>query len=124
MKSGIILLAHGSRRNGANDVMEQLVEMVREDFSVDKVSCAFLQFSSPTLQEALKEQVESEVQEVTVVPVFLFNGIHLSEDIPRIIEQEKKNYPSVKISSARALGMDRRIADIVKERVQEVREGE
>ncbi|MDO9573567.1 MAG: CbiX/SirB N-terminal domain-containing protein, partial [Candidatus Contubernalis sp.] len=84
MNSGIILLAHGSRKNGANEVMEHLLEMVREDFGINKVTCAFLQFSNPTLQEALKEQVEAGVQEVTVVPVFLFNGIHINEDIPKI----------------------------------------
>ncbi|UNC92494.1 sirohydrochlorin chelatase [Candidatus Contubernalis alkaliaceticus] len=123
MNSGIILLAHGSRKNGANEVIEQLMEMVKGDFGTDKVNYAFLQFSNPTLQEAIKEQVEAGVQEVTIVPVFLFNGIHISEDIPEIIEQEKKNYPSLKLLAAEALGMDRRIAEIVKERVQEVRKG-
>ncbi len=124
MSSGVILLAHGSRRDGANEVMEQLVEMIREDSSFKKVNSAFLQFSRPTLQEALKEQVDQGVQEVTVMPVFLFNGIHLSEDIPAIIDEEKGKYPQVKIFTARALGMDRRIAEIVKDRVQEAREGE
>ena len=123
LNSGVILLAHGSRRDGANDVMDQLVGMVREASDFTKVNSAFLQFSRPTLQEALKEQVDQGIKEVTVMPVFLFNGIHLSEDIPQILEQEKEKYPSVKILTAKALGMDRRIAEIVKDRIKEAREG-
>lgn len=124
LNSGVILLAHGSRRDGANEVMSQLVEMVRKESDFKKVSSAFLQFSRPTLQEVLKEQVEEGLQEVTVMPVFLFNGIHLNEDIPEIIEQEKEKYPKVKILAAKALGMDRRIAEIVMDRIKEVREGD
>ncbi|PKM83528.1 MAG: cobalamin biosynthesis protein CbiX [Firmicutes bacterium HGW-Firmicutes-13] len=124
MNSGIILLAHGSRRETANDVLTQLANMVQDDLNSDKVSRAFLQFSTPGLEEALREQVEAGIKEITVVPVFLFNGIHLEEDIPQLLNSERDKYPEVKIIFAEPIGADRRIGEIIKDRIKEVREGE
>lgn len=123
MDSGIILLAHGSRRETANDVLPQLAEMVKKEAKYGRINCAFLQFTSPDLREALKEQAENGVKEITVVPVFLFNGIHLQEDIPEILAEEREKYPQVEIKMAAPLGADQRIGEIIKDRINEVREG-
>ncbi len=121
MSSGIILLAHGSRREIANDVLNQIVNMVKDDLSPDKVNQAFLQFSAPKLEEALKEQVEAGIKEIIVVPVFLFNGIHLQEDIPQLLDGERDKYPEVEIKFAAPIGADRRIGEIIKDRIKEAR---
>lgn len=31
------------------------------------------------------------IREITAVPYFLFNGIHIKEDIPDILKEAKKN---------------------------------
>lgn len=123
MNSGIILLAHGSRRETANEVLPRLAEMVKEEGKYDRINCAFLQFTSPDLREALKEQAEDGIEEITVVPVFLFNGIHLQEDIPEILAEEKNKYPQVEIKLAAPLGADPRLGEIIKDRINEARAG-
>ncbi len=119
MSSSIILLAHGSRREVANNVLPQLASMIQEDRSFGKVDSAFLQFTSPSLETALEEHIKEGVKNITVVPVFLFNGIHLKEDIPEILEKKKEKHPDVNILMAQPLGADSRIGDIIKDRIKE-----
>jgi len=119
MSSSIILLAHGSRREVANNVLPQLASMIQEDKSFGKVDSAFLQFTSPSLETALEEHIKEGVKNITVVPVFLFNGIHLKEDIPEILEKKKEKHPDVNILMAQPLGADSRIGDIIKDRIKE-----
>ena len=119
MSSSIILLAHGSRREVANNVLPQLASMIQEDRSFGKVDSAFLQFTSPSLETALEEHIKEGVKNITVVPVFLFNGIHLKEDIPEILEKKKEKHPDVNILMAQPLGADPRIGDIIKDRIKE-----
>ena len=119
MSSSIILLAHGSRREVAKNVLPQLASMIQEDRSFGKVDSAFLQFTSPSLETALEEHIKEGVKNITVVPVFLFNGIHLKEDIPEILEKKKEKHPDVNILMAQPLGADSRIGDIIKDRIKE-----
>ncbi len=119
MNSSIILLAHGSRREVANDVLPQLASMIKEEKSFGKVDSAFLQFSAPSLETALEEHIKEGIKNITVVPVFLFNGIHLKEDIPGILEKEKERHPEVSFYMAEPLGADPRIGEIIKDRIRE-----
>lgn len=121
MSKGIILLGHGSRREQANEVLLKFVEMVKETSAGETVGGAFLQFTSPGLEEALEKQVQGGVKDITVVPVFLFNGIHLVEDIPEILQKERSRYPGVTVRMTLPLGADPRIGEIIQDRVKAAR---
>jgi sirohydrochlorin ferrochelatase len=60
--------------------------------------------------------------EITVIPYFLFDGVHIKEDIPGEIESFRKQYPSVQVTMGRTLGADRRLARILRDRVLETME--
>jgi sirohydrochlorin ferrochelatase len=63
------------------------------------------------------------VDEVTVVPVFLYEGVHIKEDIPEILAREAAKRPHMRLVLAPVLGIDERMADIVWDRVQAARQG-
>jgi len=115
----IIILGHGSRAEEANNSLYDVVEMVAGKIKLDLVGAAFLGHAQPNLETAISEMAAKGVNKITIVPLFLFQGIHMQEDIPRIVKQLEAKY-QVTITLARHLGADSRVADILVDRIQEV----
>jgi sirohydrochlorin ferrochelatase len=120
MKTGIIMLSHGSRSPEAQVTVHELLEMVREKSSFYFVTGAALQFNQPDLPAALAETVAAGVDRIIVAPLFLYMGLHMKEDIPEILEEERKKYPGVEILMTRNIGADNKLAQIVLDRIGEV----
>ncbi|WP_366924622.1 sirohydrochlorin cobaltochelatase [Metallumcola ferriviriculae] len=115
----VIVLGHGSRAAEANDSLYEIVKMLKEraDFSV--LEPAFMGHCQPDLETSVKKLVEAGVKQIVVMPFFLYNGIHVQEDIPGDISSLQEKY-AVEIRFAKNLGPDPRIVDIVLDRIQEV----
>jgi len=50
----------------------------------------------------------------------LFSGMHLSKDIPRVLESLRAKYENLEIVQGRPLVPDERLQDIVIDRIKEV----
>ncbi|MFZ5647313.1 MAG: sirohydrochlorin chelatase [Bacillota bacterium] len=120
MKTGIILLSHGSRAPEAQVTVSELVDHINKTSNYDYLASASLQFNQPDLPSALAGAVSAGMERVIVVPMFLYNGLHMKEDIPEIIQEEKKKYPGVEFKMTRNIGGDRKLAEILLERIGEV----
>lgn len=118
MKKAILLVGHGSRRDEANAALFTLQEMIAKKQPQILVASAFLQFAEPTLTQAMSQLSDQSVEDVTVVPVFLYEGIHIKEDLPEMLSAEADRYPGIRIVLAPILGIDERMAEIVMDRVQ------
>jgi sirohydrochlorin ferrochelatase len=117
MKKAVLLVGHGSRRSEANDALLRLEELVKRKRPGTLVTHGFLQFAKPDLPEALARLDEDGVEQVTVVPVFLYEGVHIHEDIPEILSEEADKRPHMCLVMAPVLGIDERMAEIVLDRV-------
>lgn len=120
MKMGVIVLGHGSKAPQALETLKEYGEMVKTASSCEIVEIASLQFNKPDLPEALDGVIAQGAKKIVIVPFFLYNGIHMQEDIPAVIRQEKEKFPDVDIVLANHLGADPRLVDIVLERIEEV----
>lgn len=119
--TGIIILGHGSRAEEANLALLEITEMVKKQLGSDNVEAAFLQFSQPDLDCAVTAMAEKGITKIIVMPLFLYRGIHIQEDIPGELEQLKARYEGkVEIVFAGHLGIDPRIAEIAVDRIMEV----
>ncbi|MDN5347351.1 MAG: hypothetical protein PWP65_915 [Clostridia bacterium] len=123
MDIGIILLGHGSRIPAANEGLRQLAAQVQQRLGGLQVEACYMMRSRPTLAEGIDSLAIKGAKEVVVVPLFLFNGLHVQRDIPEELERLRFNYPDLKIIYAANLGADSRIADIIIERIREVKGG-
>jgi precorrin-8X/cobalt-precorrin-8 methylmutase len=119
MKTGIIVLAHGSKVKSGNEGLFKVVEMLRAMNKWDIVDACFLQLAKPGFSEAVKNIVEKGVEKIVVMPLLLFSGSHVIKDIPNEIEDEKRKYPEVEFYYAKSLGADERIAQIASDRIDE-----
>jgi len=139
-KIGVVLVGHGSRLPYGKDVVSKIAEMYRKDQDY-LVEVGFMNMSKPSIPEAINMLAENGVEKIVVTPVFLAHGVHTTEDIPRILglnnghdetehsghghshghdhdEEVKINFEG-EILYTEPLGADKRIADIVNDRVKD-----
>ncbi len=119
LKTGVIVLAHGSKVKSGNEGLFKIVEMLRAMGKWDMVDACFLQLAKPGLSEGVKNIVEKGAEKIVVMPLLLFSGNHVLKDIPDEIENEKRKYPEIQFFYARNLGADERIAQIAADRIDE-----
>lgn len=119
MKTGTIILGHGSKAPEALATLKKVQQLVKETSQLDIVEIASLQFDKPDISDAIANVVAQGVKRIVLVPLFLYFGIHLQEDIPAILEAEKAKYSDVEFIMTDNLGADKRIIDIVIERIKE-----
>jgi sirohydrochlorin cobaltochelatase len=139
-KIGVVLVGHGSRLPYGKDVVSQIAEMYRKDQDY-LVEVGFMNMSKPSIPEAINMLAEKGVEKIVVTPVFLAHGVHTTEDIPRILglnnghdetehighnhshghdhDNEVKINFEGEIIYTEPLGADKRIADIVNDRVKD-----
>ncbi len=119
IKTGVVVLAHGSKVRSGNEGLFKIVEMLRSMEKWDMVEACFLQLAKPGLTEAVDDIVGRGAKRVVVMPLLLFSGNHVLKDIPEEIEKERKKYPEVEFCYTKNIGADERIAQITRERIDE-----
>jgi sirohydrochlorin ferrochelatase len=111
----LLLIAHGSRRQGANEEIARLAETIaaRADNGYDGVVPAFLEIAEPNIHQGIKHCVELGADHIVVMPYFLAAGNHVNKDIPGEIACAQVGAPDVKIEMAQYLGANEAMAGLV-----------
>ena len=104
MKRGIVLFAHGSRDPEWGEPVQRLAGIVANRDTDASVVTAFLEHLQPPLEQAVAALAERGVAEITVVPVFIAQGGHLKQDLPRIVAAIRETHPALSIKLAPAMG--------------------
>ncbi len=117
--TGVLVLAHGSRNNETEATLERIVAYAREDLGIAHIEPAYMEFREVNLEKGLLKLVNQGITQITVVPYFLFEGIHIKEDIPQEIEAFREKYPHVTVSFGKTLGTDKRLAQVLADRIRE-----
>lgn len=117
---GILILAHGSREKSTENTLKEIMGILKDDLSECIIEYAFLQFSDLTLHKGIDNLIKKGVNDIKVVPYFLFDGVHIREDIPKEIDEYLVDKTNIKITMGRTLGADKRLAQILTDRVKEV----
>jgi sirohydrochlorin ferrochelatase len=116
--NGVLVLAHGSKRQETEETLDALIKLIKEKTGEQLVIPVYLQFSQPDLQAGITQLVESGADSIKVIPMFLFDGIHVTWDIPQELTAIKQKYPHIAIKISKHLGADERIADILVDRIK------
>jgi sirohydrochlorin cobaltochelatase len=120
--TGIILLAHGSREGDTEKTMRQITGFVKAELKDVMIEEAYLQFRDKNLDKGLLTLVARGADDIKVIPYFLFEGVHIKEDIPAEISEFMARHPNIKVTLGKTLGADKRLADIVSDRVKAIME--
>ena len=104
MKSGIILLAHGSRDPLWRLPIEAVADAIRARDPEALVCCAYLELCSPDLPQAATDLIASGAQQIRAFPLFFGMGKHAREDLPQLMEQLRQAHPGVPVELLPAAG--------------------
>ena len=117
---GILILAHGSRRQETDRILESLAKKVKDKTGEGLIFTAYLQFSQPNLETGIEYLIEKGATLIKVIPMFIFDGIHVTQDIPEELNAIMAKHPGIEVKMSRHLGDDDRIADIIADRIHSI----
>lgn len=118
MKTAVIILGHGSRGDGNDEAIKQIVAAIRESISSDIVEYAFLQYAQPTPDEALDRCIRQGAKKIVIIPFFMQSGVHVTKDVPVFLDIAKKQHPKLDIRLTDYVGahplMKQIVADLIR----------
>jgi sirohydrochlorin cobaltochelatase len=100
----LILLGHGSRAGKTLEEMEELAAKLQASSTGLLVKFAFLTLLEPDLAKAVSDAADGGAREIQVLPLFLFSGKHVLEDIPAIMEGLRSQHPGIALNLREAIG--------------------
>ena len=118
--TAIVIFAHGSSIESANDSVRRIADSVRREAGFELVETAFLEQGRPDLGGAIEAAVAQGARRVVVVPYFLTLGLHLQRDLPNIVSSLAGLHKGVEIRVALPLDGHPALGDILKQRALEV----
>lgn len=118
-QTGVLLIAHGSRRPEANDDLRQLAELVRTRSVYQIVEIGYLELAEPTIPQAARACVDRNVKSVLMLPYFLSAGEHVGGDLERFRKELSEEFPDVAFVLCPPLGLHPLIVDIVLDRLEQ-----
>ena len=93
--NALILFAHGARFPEWADTLHRLCAAVRTRMPAVRVEPAFLEFMAPSLPDCVGTLVAEGFRRIVVVPMFLAQGGHLKEDLPKLLDELRLAHPQV-----------------------------
>lgn len=118
-ETAIVIFAHGSSIESANESVRRIAESVRRESGFDVVEAAFLGGGAPDLDTAVAALVEKGATRIVVVPYFLTLGLHLQRDLPGIVSRLARIHPGVEIRSTPPLDGHPALRTILHERARQ-----
>ena len=115
-RDSLLLLAHGSPADGWELLFVQLRDAVQRAYPLCCVSLAFLQFKKPTVDVALEELFDKNIESVKIWPLFLGTGVHVKKDLPNLVDRMRKKLFPMEILILPPLGEDPLIVDFLLKR--------
>ncbi len=113
----LIVVDHGSRFKEANDMLLDVVRMVKKLTRMERIYPAHMELAAPSIAQAFAQAVREGATAVVVHPYFLAPGRHSTTDIPRMVEEAAKDFPGVEHCVTAPLGVHPKIGEVVLERV-------
>jgi sirohydrochlorin cobaltochelatase len=87
---GIVLFAHGARDPEWARPFREICARIRTSRPEYPIELAFLELMEPTLEEAIRSLADRGASAITVFPLFMAQGGHLKDDLPKILGEIRK----------------------------------
>lgn len=117
-ESAILLVGHGSRRDGANEEIERFATMWRQRHPDWHIEVCFIELAEVLMDEGL-DRVARVARKVVVVPLILGAAGHVKMEIPAAIDEARERHPGVEFVCLRHLGMGDELLAVIRERLNQ-----
>jgi sirohydrochlorin cobaltochelatase len=102
--SALVLFAHGARDPEWATPFRKLRERIAARRPGDLVELAFLEMMTPALEPTVSGLAARGIGRITVVPLFMAQGGHLKQDLPRLLDRVRAAHPGLELALAPAVG--------------------
>jgi sirohydrochlorin cobaltochelatase len=103
-KSAIVLFAHGARDTQWAEPFRKIQSMVRKKKPGVPVELSFLELIQPSLDETVADLASRGIKNISVIPLFMAQGGHLKEDLPRKLTEIRRSHPAVSFRISPPIG--------------------
>ena len=113
MKSALVLFAHGARDAQWAEpfrAMQKTVSGKRPDLTV---ALAFLEIMQPSLADCVAGLAQGGHGRIVIAPLFLAQGGHLKQDLPRLLKELGAKHPQADISVLPPIGEVTELLDAI-----------
>jgi sirohydrochlorin cobaltochelatase len=110
LKDGIVLFAHGSREPEWARPFERIAARLGSEFLVE---LAYLERMKPTLEQAVASLASMGAKRVRIVPLFLGEGGHVREDLPKLAAAARARHPEIEIVLEQTIGERQEVTDAI-----------
>jgi len=114
----VVLAGHGSRDPSSMTELETLVGHMN-DLSAEPVGYGYLEFATPTIDVAVRTQLEAGAQDVVVVPGVLLAATHAKNDLPSEVQALQREFPAARVHYAAAMDLHPLLLQVCRERLVE-----
>jgi sirohydrochlorin cobaltochelatase len=105
----LVLFAHGSRDPLWHQPIQAVAQAISASHPDALVACAYLELSTPDLPTAVQQLLNQGATQISVLPLFLGVGKHAREDLPKLVDDLRIQYPQVTFRLKAAVGEDPRL---------------
>jgi sirohydrochlorin cobaltochelatase len=112
LKQGIVLFAHGSPDPEWSRPFEQIALSLKKQLPAVAVAMAFLEHGA-SLDEAVAALAAKGAVSIRVIPVFLGQGGHVKEDLPRLIAGAQRAFAGVDLVLEKTIGEQQKIIEAI-----------
>jgi len=113
----VVLAGHGSRDPANMQELGALVELMKAQAAPHPVGHGYLEFAAPTIDAAVRAQIEGGAGEVVVVPGVLLAATHAKNDMPSEVQALQREFPAARISFAAAMDLHPLLLKLCQERL-------
>lgn len=115
----IVIAGHGSRDADGIREFEQLVELVKERAPQHRVSHGYLEFASPTIDQAIAVHTAQHAKQIVMVPGILLAATHAKNDMPSELLAAAREYPDIDFHFGAPMGLHPLLLQVVQQRIVE-----
>jgi sirohydrochlorin cobaltochelatase len=102
--SALVLFAHGARDPRWAEPFERIRAAVRTRRPGLTVELAYLELMQPSLADAINALVSAGHRRITVAPLFMAQGGHLRNDLPKLLDSIRAAHADVEFTVLPAVG--------------------
>jgi sirohydrochlorin cobaltochelatase len=104
LPSQSIILAHGSRKTGGNEIVEQLATRLN-------LTAAYWSVV-PSLADTVAQLIATGVTEIGILPYFLFEG-GITDAIEKLVSELRAQYPQVQLRLGELIGTSPELVGVI-----------
>lgn len=118
MTKALIVVDHGSKVQKANDHLERVVSILKQQRPLLLIEPAHMELAEPSIAQAVIRCVDQGATHITVFAYMLSPGRHSTQDIPHLVEEALAPYPHLTYQVIPGFGLEPKLGDIIWDKTQ------